>query len=84
MLPLQIVSLDGTEVGRISKQWSGLTREIFTTADYFGINFPLDLDVRMKAVMLGACMLIVILWKCHYLSLFFCTFCFLISEFDVL
>lgn len=57
---LQIVSMNGTEVGRISKQWSGLTREFFTTADYFGINFPMDLDVRMKAVMLGACMLIVI------------------------
>lgn len=59
-IQLQIISLDGTQVGRISKQWSGLTREIFTTADFFGINFPIDLDVRMKAVMLGACMLIVI------------------------
>lgn len=57
---LQIVSLEGTEVGRISKQWSGITREFLTTADYFGISFPVDLDVRMKAVMLGAVMLIVI------------------------
>lgn len=52
--------MEGTQVGRISKQWSGLTREFFTTADYFGISFPMDLDVRMKAVMLGAVMLIVI------------------------
>lgn len=56
---LQILSLEGTQVGQISKQWSGLTREFFTTADYFGISFPVDLDVRMKAVMLGAVMLIV-------------------------
>ena len=34
-------------------------REAFTDADYFGISFPLDLDVRMKAVMIGACFLIV-------------------------
>lgn len=32
---------------------------MFTDADYFGITFPMDLDVRMKAVMLGACFLIV-------------------------
>ena len=56
----QILSKDKTvEVGRISKQWSGLLREVFTDADYFGITFPMDLDVRMKAVMLGACFLIV-------------------------
>ncbi|XP_055304796.1 phospholipid scramblase 1-like [Sitodiplosis mosellana] len=53
-----ILSLDGTQVGKISKQWSGLARELFTDTDYFGISFPMDLDVRMKAVMLGACMLI--------------------------
>lgn len=45
-------------VGKISKQWGGLIREMFTDADAFGISFPLDLDVRMKAVMLGACFLI--------------------------
>lgn len=51
--------MNGDEVGKISKQWSGLVREMFTDADFFGINFPMDLDVRMKAVMLGACFLIV-------------------------
>lgn len=56
----KVVSADGnTELGKISKQWSGLIREMFTDADYFGITFPMDLDVRMKAVMLGACFLIV-------------------------
>jgi hypothetical protein len=34
-------------------------REAFTDADYFGITFPMDLDVKMKAVMIGACFLIV-------------------------
>lgn len=48
----------GTKVGKISKQWSGLVREAFTDADMFGINFPMDLDVKMKAVLLGACFLI--------------------------
>ncbi|KAG8281077.1 Phospholipid scramblase 1 [Homalodisca vitripennis] len=56
---LTVLSKDGsTKVGRISKQWTGLLREAFTDADYFGITFPMDLDVRMKAVMLGACFLI--------------------------
>lgn len=57
---LKVLSRDGdTVVGRISKQWSGLIKEAFTDADNFGITFPIDLDVRMKAVMLGACFLIV-------------------------
>ena len=41
-----------------SKQWSGLLREAFTDSDIFGISFPMDLDVRMKAVLLAACFLI--------------------------
>jgi len=55
----QILSNDGSsKVGKISKKWSGLLREAFTDADNFGIQFPMNLDVRMKAVMLGACFLI--------------------------
>uniref|UniRef100_A0A452IEU5 Phospholipid scramblase n=1 Tax=Gopherus agassizii TaxID=38772 RepID=A0A452IEU5_9SAUR len=49
---------ESSVVGRISKQWSGFVREAFTDADNFGIQFPLDLDVKMKAVMIGACFLI--------------------------
>lgn len=55
----QIVDLNGTEIGQISKKWSGLAREWFTDADFFGINFPMDLDVKLKATLVGACMLIV-------------------------
>lgn len=53
-------SLDETSaVGRISKKWTGLVQEMFTDTDNFGISFPMDLDVKMKAVMIGACFLIV-------------------------
>uniref|UniRef100_A0A8C3SLX3 Phospholipid scramblase n=1 Tax=Chelydra serpentina TaxID=8475 RepID=A0A8C3SLX3_CHESE len=55
----EVKSMDESSVvGRISKQWSGFVREAFTDADNFGIQFPLDLDVKMKAVMVGACFLI--------------------------
>ena len=56
----QLKSKDGKEpIGRISKQWSGLLKEVFTDTDNFGIQFPMDLDVKMKAVLMGACFLIV-------------------------
>jgi len=55
-----VLSLDGEhKVGKVYKQWSGLLREMVSDADHFGITFPMDLDVKMKAVMLGACFLIV-------------------------
>ncbi|XP_037510349.1 phospholipid scramblase 2 isoform X1 [Rhipicephalus sanguineus] len=55
----KVLSKDGAvEVGRISKQWSGLLKESFTDTDNFGISFPMDLDVKMKAVLLGALFLI--------------------------
>lgn len=58
-IEFQILSADGTqEVGKITKQWSGLAKEYFTDADNFGIQFPMDLDVKMKATMLAACFLI--------------------------
>ncbi|XP_043951258.1 phospholipid scramblase 2 [Drosophila biarmipes] len=53
-----VISLAGEKVGRISKQWSGLGREWFTDADMFGLTFPMDLDVNLKAVLLGATFLI--------------------------
>ncbi|XP_034980707.2 phospholipid scramblase 1-like [Zootoca vivipara] len=55
----EVLSLDEqTAVGRISKHWTGFLKEAFTDADNFGVQFPLDLDVRMKAVLLGACFLL--------------------------
>lgn len=71
----QVLSKDGkSEVGCIRKQWAGLLREAFTDADHFGITFPLDLDVNIKAVLLGACMLIVCL-NCLLSSSFIILYC---------
>jgi hypothetical protein len=50
----------GEEIGKISKQWTGFVKETFTDADNFGIYFPFDLDVKLKAVLLAALFLIVI------------------------
>lgn len=56
----EVLSLDrATKVGKITKQWSGLAREMFTDTDYFGVTFPNDLDVNIKAVLLAATFLIV-------------------------
>ncbi|KAF2881504.1 hypothetical protein ILUMI_24661 [Ignelater luminosus] len=49
---------DKSEVGYLSKYWSGLAKEVFTDADNFGVSFPMDTDIKMKAVLLGAIILI--------------------------
>ena len=46
------------QVGKISKRRSGVLKEAFTDADNFGISFPMDLDVKIKATLLGAVFLI--------------------------
>lgn len=53
-----ITTNDGTEVGKITKQWTGIMKEAYTDADNFGVTFPLDLDVKMKATLLGAVFLL--------------------------
>ncbi|KAH9375888.1 hypothetical protein HPB48_008962 [Haemaphysalis longicornis] len=54
----EVRSLNGVAVGTITKKWSGLVKELFTDADNFGVSFPMDLDVNMKATLLAATMLI--------------------------
>lgn len=54
----EVMTMDGTVVGKVTKQWSGVAREAFTDADNFGVNFPIDLDVRIKTVLLAAVFLI--------------------------
>ncbi len=49
---------DGVEVGKITKKWSGLWKEGFSDADNFGVVFPAEWDVRMKALFMGAVFLI--------------------------
>jgi hypothetical protein len=46
------------EYGKITKKWSGLLKESFTDADNFGVTFPAEWDVRLKALFLGAVFLI--------------------------
>jgi len=46
------------ELGQITKEFK-LTKEVFTDADNFRCTFPLDLDVKTKAGVLGAALLIV-------------------------
>lgn len=73
LFALQLKGKDGDKpIGRISKQWSGLLKEVFTDTDNFGIQFPLDMDVKMKAVLMGACFLIVSLQPCWMVLILIC------------
>lgn len=49
---------ESEEVGRIAKNWTGILREAVTDMDNFTVSFPMDLDVRAKATLLGAAFLI--------------------------
>ena len=51
-------TLDGQELGAIRKKWSGLAKEFFTDADNFGVQFPADLALNVKALILAAVFLI--------------------------
>lgn len=47
-----------SNIGSIIRKWNGLLSAM-GDADHFEIHFPLDLDVKMKAMIFGACFLIV-------------------------
>ncbi|KAE9419048.1 hypothetical protein Angca_003391, partial [Angiostrongylus cantonensis] len=49
----------GETIGSITKKWSGCIWETFTDADVFCVTFPKDLDVKAKAILLGATFLVV-------------------------
>ncbi|XP_077527614.1 phospholipid scramblase 3-like [Haemaphysalis longicornis] len=54
-----IFAPDGvTKLGHIIKLESRLSHNKLTSFDSFSLGFPIDLDVKMKAVLLGALMLI--------------------------
>uniref|UniRef100_A0A8D2CW10 Phospholipid scramblase n=1 Tax=Sciurus vulgaris TaxID=55149 RepID=A0A8D2CW10_SCIVU len=54
----EVQSLDGvSSIGSIIRKWNGLLSTM-EDADHFDIRFPLDLDVKMKAMIFGACFLI--------------------------
>ncbi|HZN58808.1 MAG TPA: phospholipid scramblase-related protein [Planctomycetota bacterium] len=51
--------VEGQEVGRISKKWGGLLREMFTDADTFGVEFTHpELPAELKKLLLGATFLV--------------------------
>ena len=53
-----IIKNNDVEYGKITKKWSGLLKESFSDADNFGIVFPEEWDVKLKALFLGAVFLI--------------------------
>ncbi|XP_029423382.1 phospholipid scramblase 4 [Nannospalax galili] len=54
----EVNSLDGvSHIGSIIRKWNGFLSTM-GNADHFEIRFPLDLDVKMKAMVFGACFLI--------------------------
>uniref|UniRef100_A0A5F8G220 Phospholipid scramblase n=1 Tax=Monodelphis domestica TaxID=13616 RepID=A0A5F8G220_MONDO len=54
----RVKSLDGTDIGSISRQWPGCLQESVAEVDNFEISFPLDLSITMKAMIFAACFLI--------------------------
>ena len=64
-----------TCIGQIARLHSGTRKEFLTDADNFGAKFPLDLDPRMKAVLLGAVFIIV-----SFVALDLSSHCLLLSQ----
>ena len=54
-------------MGSITRKWNGMLSAM-SDADHFEIHFPLDLDVTIKAMIFGACFLIVSLSLLSYLE----------------
>ncbi|KAF5280170.1 hypothetical protein FQR65_LT15033 [Abscondita terminalis] len=60
----KVMSADGSvEVGKIFRK-TELAQQVSSKADNFGIMFPMNLDVRMKAVLIGTCFLIDMIQSC--------------------
>jgi hypothetical protein len=52
------ITIQGRQIGVISKKFSGWIQEAFTDADNFGVEFPQELPVAAKALLLAAVFLI--------------------------
>lgn len=59
------VLVGGQEVGKITKQWSGLLREAFTDADTFGVQYGPGMNPQLRALALAATFLIDFLYFEH-------------------
>jgi len=53
-----IFNLAGHEIGVITKKWGGALKEIFTDADRFGVQLPVSLNDKQKAVVFAAALAI--------------------------
>ena len=49
---------ESKKVGKIVREWSSIVQLVKTDADSFSADFPIDLDVNIKATILGAMFLI--------------------------
>uniref|UniRef100_A0A8D0DWS4 Phospholipid scramblase n=1 Tax=Salvator merianae TaxID=96440 RepID=A0A8D0DWS4_SALMN len=55
----EVKTLDGkSTIGSVSRQWTGFAREAATDASNFNIRLPVDLDIKVKAMVMGASFLL--------------------------
>lgn len=47
------------EVGRVSKEWENLPKELLATSDNFGVAFPEDIPAAHKALLIGVALILV-------------------------
>ncbi|XP_058042987.1 phospholipid scramblase 1-like isoform X2 [Ahaetulla prasina] len=47
-----------SSIGKITRKWKGLAAEAATDASNFLIQFPMDLEIKTKTLLLGACFLL--------------------------
>ncbi|XP_078525063.1 phospholipid scramblase 3-like [Lissotriton helveticus] len=40
-------------IGRITRVWRGFRKEMFSTNDHYSVQFPIDLDAKVKALLLS-------------------------------
>jgi len=60
VIPVAGVSSDS--IGQVTKKYSGLGKECFTDATHFNVDFPVDLNVKMKACIFAMTFLIDIMF----------------------
>ena len=48
----------GGEIGVVTKKWAGFIKEYFTDAETFVVTWPMDLDAKVKGLLLGAVILV--------------------------
>ncbi|KAK7075383.1 hypothetical protein SK128_024930, partial [Halocaridina rubra] len=49
---------DGVQTGTIKRQWDGCCDTFLAEIDHFSVNFPITMDIKTKALLIGAMFLI--------------------------